>query len=101
MTTESLRPALEGATAIINISRGVIAAAEALDARVTVLSVKCRPELLAHRIAARGRETADEILLRLKREAPMNVTTARLVEIINETDPLDVIDDVIAAIRTA
>ena len=57
--------------------------------------------LLAQRIAKRGRESADDILLRLKREAPINVTTARLIEIINETDPHDVIADVVEAIRTA
>jgi ribose 1,5-bisphosphokinase len=79
----------------------VIAEAEALEARVTVISVKCRPELLAERIARRGRESADEILLRLKRDAPIKTTTARVVEVINETDPLDVIDTVIDAIRTA
>ena len=101
LTNASLAPVNEGATAIINVSRSVIAEAEALEARVTVISVKCRPELLAERIARRGRESADEILLRLKRDAPIKTTTARVVEVINETDPLDVIDTVIDAIRTA
>jgi ribose 1,5-bisphosphokinase PhnN len=63
--------------------------------------VKCRPELLSKRIAERGRESAEDILLRLKREAPINVTTARLIEIINETDPLDVLADMVEAIRKA
>jgi phosphonate metabolism protein PhnN/1,5-bisphosphokinase (PRPP-forming) len=101
LTNAGLAPVSEGATAIINVSRSVIAEAEALEARVTVISVKCRPELLAERIARRGRESADEILLRLKRDAPIKTTTARVVEVINETDPLDVIDTVIDAIRTA
>ena len=101
LTNASLAPVNEGATAIINVSRSVISEAEALEARVTVISVKCRPELLAERIARRGRESADEILLRLKRDAPIKTTTARVVEVINETDPLDVIDTVIDAIRTA
>ena len=101
LTKASLEPVNSGATAIINVSRGVIAEAEALQARITVLSVKCRPELLAERIARRGRESADDILLRLKREAPIRANTARVIGIINETDPLDVIDTVIEAIRTA
>jgi len=101
LTKESLSPVMNGSTAVINVSRSVIANAEALNVRVTVLSVKCRPTLLAQRIAKRGRESADDILLRLKREAPINVTTARLIEIINETDPHDVIADVVEAIRTA
>jgi phosphonate metabolism protein PhnN/1,5-bisphosphokinase (PRPP-forming) len=101
LTKASLEPVNSGATAIINVSRSVIAEAEALEARITVISVKCRPELLAERIARRGRETADDILLRLKREAPIRATTARVIEIINETDPLDVVNTVIEAIRTA
>ncbi|MEI6574168.1 MAG: phosphonate metabolism protein/1,5-bisphosphokinase (PRPP-forming) PhnN [Alphaproteobacteria bacterium] len=101
LTKTSLESVNTGATAIINVSRGVIAEAEALEARITVISVKCRPELLAERIARRGRETADDILLRLKREAPIKATTARVIEIVNETDPLDVIDIVIDAIRMA
>ena len=101
LTKESLSPVMNGLTAIINVSRSVIADAESLDARVTVISVKCRPELLAQRIAKRGRENTDDILLRLKREAPIHVTTARLIEIVNETDPHDVIADVVEAIRTA
>jgi len=101
VTKESLSPVLRGATAIINVSRSVIGNAEALDARITVLSIKCRPELLAKRIAGRGRESADEILLRLKRDAPITIKTARLIDIINETDPLDVIAEMVEAIRTA
>ena len=101
LTKTSLEAVKRGATAIINVSRGVIAEAEMLDARITVISVKCRPELLAERIARRGRETAEDILLRLKREAPIRATTAKVIEIINETDPLDVIDIVTDAIRTA
>ena len=101
LTKKSLSPVMNGSTAIINVSRSVIANAESLDARVTVLSVKCRPELLSKRIAERGRESAEDILLRLKREAPINVTTARLFEIVNETDPHDVLADMVEAIRTA
>lgn len=101
VTQKSLEPVFKGATAILNVSRKIIAKAEAIDARVTVLSIKCRPELLAQRIAGRGRESAEEIVRRLQREAPFHVSTARLIEITNETDPLDIINDVINAIQTA
>lgn len=91
----------EGHTAIINVSRQVIGAAEALGHRVTVLSIVCDPMLLAERIAKRGRENADDISKRLKREAPIQVTTARLIEIRNETRPEEVSAAFIDAITSA
>ncbi len=91
----------EGATAIINVSRGAIPHAEKLGCRVTVLSIVCDPALLAERIAKRGRETVEEIAARLKREAPIVVTSAKLVEIRNETRPEDVAQPVIDAICAA
>jgi phosphonate metabolism protein PhnN/1,5-bisphosphokinase (PRPP-forming) len=98
---DSLAPVREGATAIINVSRGAIPHAEKLGCRVTVLSIVCDPALLAERIAKRGRETVDEIAARLKREAPIAVTTATFVEIRNETRPEDVANAVVDAIRAA
>jgi ribose 1,5-bisphosphokinase len=97
----SLAPVRDGATAIINVSRGVIGEAETLGCRVTVMAITCRPELLAERIAKRGRETADEIINRLKRDAPIHVTTARLVEIANETTIDAIKDAVLDAVRSA
>lgn len=73
-----------GRTVIANVSRGVIGAAEALGVPVAVLNVTAAPEILAERIARRGRESAGEIAARLRREAPIAVTTARLIEVRNE-----------------
>lgn len=101
ITAQSLAPISTGATAIINVSRSVIAQAERLGCRVTVISIQCRPSLLAERIAKRGRESAEDIELRLKREAPIHVTRARLIEVRNETRPEDAIEAMLEAIRTA
>lgn len=90
-----------GQTIIINVSRGVIPSAEQLGFPVVVLSILCRPELLAERIAARGRESKDDILARLKREAPIAATSAKLVEIRNETTIDEAASHFIAAIREA
>lgn len=88
-----------GRTVIINASRGVIGVAEQLGFPVLVISILCRPELLAERIAKRGRESAEEILARLKREAPVRVETAKLIEIRNESAPDDAIRTFIEALR--
>lgn len=74
-----------GQSVIVNVSRSVINSAEGLGFPVVVISILCRPEILAERIAARGREPHADIMTRLKRDAPINVTTAKLVEIRNET----------------
>jgi len=78
---------LAGRSVIINVSRSVIGATEQLGFPVIVISILCRPELLAERIAKRGRESADDILLRLKRESPVQIKTAKLIEIRNESEP--------------
>ena len=101
ITAKSVAGVGEGAIAVINVSRSAIPHAERLGCRVTVLSIVCDPALLAERIAKRGRESAEDIAVRLKREAPIHVTTARLVEIRNDTRPEDTSPAMIAAIRTA
>ena len=55
---------------VANVSRGVIATAAAqYDARV--IEVTAPPEILAARLAARGRETAADVTRRLDRTAPI------------------------------
>ncbi len=56
-----------GRDLLANLSRGVLQAAKARFGRFVVLSLTAPPEVLAHRLAARGRESADDIAARLKR----------------------------------
>jgi ribose 1,5-bisphosphokinase len=53
---------------VANVSRGVIATA-ATQYPVRVIEVTAAPEILAARLAARGRETAADVALRLARTA--------------------------------
>jgi ribose 1,5-bisphosphokinase PhnN len=55
---------------VANVSRGVIAQAAALY-QVRVIEVTAAAEILAVRLAARGRETADDVARRLGRTAAM------------------------------
>jgi ribose 1,5-bisphosphokinase len=73
-----------GRIVIANVSRGVIGAGSALAPRVVVVHITAQPAVLAARLQQRGRETADEILARLAREAPLPPTDARLVVISND-----------------
>ena len=81
----SLREDLQmGRMVIANVSRSVIPEAEKLDANVTILNVTASANVLARRIAARGRESEAEIELRLKREQPILTTRAQLINVQND-----------------
>ena len=73
-----------GRLVIANVSRSVIPEAENLDANVTVLNVTAATDVLARRIAARGRESLAEIELRLKREQPIVTARAQLITVQND-----------------
>lgn len=59
----------EGGIAIANCSRSALPAIRDTFGRLTVIHVTAPPEVLARRIAARGREPAAEIEARIRREA--------------------------------
>ena len=81
----SLRHDLQrGRTVIANVSRSVIPEAETLDAHVTVLNVTAATDVLARRIAARGRESLADIEQRLRREQPIVTTRAQLIHVQND-----------------
>jgi ribose 1,5-bisphosphokinase len=56
-----------GGTAIANGSRGAIEDIRAAFANVIVVGLTARPEIIAARLSARGRETAEEITRRVER----------------------------------
>jgi phosphonate metabolism protein PhnN/1,5-bisphosphokinase (PRPP-forming) len=59
-----------GRVVVANVSRGVIAEA-VRNFNVTVLEITAPPELLARRLALRGRETAGDVALRLQRSVTL------------------------------
>lgn len=74
------------AVVVANVSRGSIAEAERLIERVVVLHVTAPVEVLARRIAARGREAETDIARRLARQAPLTAVRAPVIEIVNAGD---------------
>ena len=60
-----------GTDCLVNLSRAVLAEAASLFPDLTILNITARPETLARRLAARGRETESQIAQRLERaDAP-------------------------------
>lgn len=74
----------EGRTVVANVSRTIIPVAVRKMARVVVVHVTAPIDLLARRIAARGRETVPEIEARLARQPPLATAGAEVVEIVND-----------------
>jgi phosphonate metabolism protein PhnN/1,5-bisphosphokinase (PRPP-forming) len=86
-----------GRVVIANISRGAIGRAAARYP-VRVVEVLASPEILAQRLAARGRETAADIAARLARAVPIpdGVPVDRVV---NDTTPDTAADAFVALLR--
>lgn len=66
----ALDPLAQGRDLLANLSRGVLAQAQALAPRLTALHITASPDTLAARLSARGRETSADITTRLTRPSP-------------------------------
>ncbi|MBY6136123.1 phosphonate metabolism protein/1,5-bisphosphokinase (PRPP-forming) PhnN [Nocardioides marinus] len=79
---ETLREGAGGV--LVNLSRAVLLEAQEVFGDLIVLSVTARPEVLAQRLIARGREDAQEVERRLARSGnPLPQGLARVHEIDN------------------
>jgi ribose 1,5-bisphosphokinase len=87
-----------GKTVVCNVSRGVIAELRHRYADVRVVLVTAPPDVLAERLAARGRATDGSIAARLDRGAPMDGELAPDVVIENLGAPEDGAEQLVAAI---
>lgn len=90
-----------GQVAIANGSRGVIPALRARYARVVVAEIGASPEILAARLASRGRESRGEVLARLARTVPAQIAGPDVVAIDNSGDIAAAGARLVALIRAA
>ena len=67
-----------GRVAVANLSRGALPALRERYANVAVVEVTADPEILASRLAGRGRESREEILARLARTISCDTTGASI-----------------------
>lgn len=96
-----LAPLAEGRTVIFNGSRKALPLILARYPALQVVEVVVSPEVLAARLAARGRESAEEIALRLQRATlalPGGLVARRVV---NDTTPEAGVAALIAALQPA
>ena len=77
-----LASAKEGQDYFVNLSRKVLEEAHDIFPDLRIINLTADPQILAERLASRGRETVEEIAARLSREVPsfaghLHVTTIR------------------------
>lgn len=92
----------QGRPAMVNLSRAVLREAQVvLLGGKAVLSLTARPEVLANRLAGRGRENAEEIAHRLARASfALPDGLARVVTLDNSGTLTDTVAAVLAAFQT-
>lgn len=73
-----------GRTVVVNVSRGVIEEARLSLPPVRVVSLTVPPEVLRRRLAARGRETPEDIERRVQRAGAFQVTGPDVVTVVND-----------------
>ncbi|MTW18533.1 phosphonate metabolism protein/1,5-bisphosphokinase (PRPP-forming) PhnN [Rhodoplanes serenus] len=89
----------EGRHVVANGSRAVIAALAERLPDVVVIEITAPPEILAARIAARGRESGDVVLARLARTTPPPPASVTVVRVDNDRSPQEGIARLIAALQ--
>lgn len=95
----ALAPLDRGALVIANVSRGVVAEAEARFA-VTVIEITAPVALRAARLAARGREDEAAIAARLARGAPAAVLPPGRLTIVNDGSVAEGVARLLAALHS-
>ncbi|NRP22137.1 Ribose 1,5-bisphosphate phosphokinase PhnN [Ensifer adhaerens] len=78
-----------GMTAIVNGSRGALPAFRETFGDIAVVVVTAEASVLAKRLAERGRESEEEVLRRLSRQAP-DVTSGPGVSVIDNSGRLEI-----------
>ncbi|MGY6710617.1 MAG: phosphonate metabolism protein/1,5-bisphosphokinase (PRPP-forming) PhnN [Rhizobiaceae bacterium] len=90
-----------GLAVVANLSRAALPDLKARYANVVVAAVTAQPDVLADRLAARGRETREEILARLSRLPGDAGRVAGAVEIPNNEKPDEAGRQLVGLIRKA
>ena len=88
-----------GRDVIANVSRAVIPEAIARYSSTVVIEVTASPEILAERLAGRGRETADDIRARLARDAASIPVDAVKTTIVNDGTAAEGIAAFVSALK--
>jgi ribose 1,5-bisphosphokinase len=91
----------DGRVAVANLSRGALPALRERYLNVMIVEITARPEILAERLAARGRESRGEVLARLARQAQFDAAAIGAISIDNSGDREEAGERFVAVLRKA
>lgn len=94
-------PAAQGRDVLFNGSRAALALAKAVFPDLIVLRISAPSRVLAERLAARGRETRDEIEARLRRASYELPVGMPVIDVVNDATPEIGVSRVLAALQAA
>ena len=94
-----LAPLAQGRDVVVNGSRAALAEAKAAFPALTVLHITAPLDVLADRLAARGRETRADIAARLARAAQSLPEGLPVLEVLNDATPETGITRLLQALR--
>lgn len=94
-----LAPLDDGRTVLFNGSRAALPAASQAFPALQVIRVTAPSRVLAERLAARGRETMDEIEARLRRASYEVPGGLPVIEVVNDASPVIGIARLLAALQ--
>ncbi|MGU3576184.1 phosphonate metabolism protein/1,5-bisphosphokinase (PRPP-forming) PhnN [Brucellaceae bacterium C25G] len=83
---------LAGKVIVANVSRNVLNTIRDQYPFCSIVMITAHPEVLAKRLALRGRETEQDIAARLKREISVNSDVSDMIEIDNSDDVTNAIN---------
>lgn len=80
----ALRGLAQGQTAVVNVSRGILATARARFAPLCIVNVSVPAQILAQRLMGRGREDPAQIAARLERATAFQVDGSDVLTLVND-----------------
>lgn len=78
---------VHGRTVVVNVSRTVIPVARTRFPDLQIMNVTAPVRILAERLAARGRESADDVAKRIDRSGAFVIEGAGVVNVVNDGGP--------------
>jgi ribose 1,5-bisphosphokinase len=99
VTSTQLTPLKTGASVLVNGSRGALAAIKAVFPDLTVIRISAPSDVLAERLALRGRESRDDIKARLARASYDLPAGIAVIDVQNTGTPEQGINRLLQAVR--
>lgn len=91
----------QGRSAIVNVSRGILQSARSRFSPLRIINISVPADILAQRLSARGRETAEEVAKRLQRADAYRLDGSDVLSLMNDGPLSRSVDAFVGMLRSA